>query len=75
MTQNRPQFLTTDDDMMAFISRVMDRALRDQTWLWLTDPDSPGFGTVLQLDHGQTGGAVPGPVWQKVAEVAGTELG
>ncbi len=51
----------------------MDHALRDQTWLWLTDPDSTGFGTVLQLDHSE--GTVPQDVWQKVAEVAGTELG
>lgn len=72
---SRPQFLTTDDDMMAFVSRTIDHALRDQTWLWLTDPDSAGFGTVLQLDHAEAAGTVPQHVWQKVAEVAGTELG
>ncbi len=76
MTQsNTPQFLSTDDDMMAFVSRTMGHAVRDQTWLWLTDPDGSGFGTVLQLDHSEPDGAVPLPVWQKVAEVAGRELG
>ncbi|MDR3069307.1 MAG: hypothetical protein LBU50_07375 [Cellulomonas sp.] len=75
MTQNRPQILSTDDDMMALVSRTMDHALHDQTWLWLTDPDASGFGTVLQLDHSEVGGTVPARVWEQVAQVAGTEIG
>ncbi|MCL2089693.1 MAG: hypothetical protein FWH11_00445 [Micrococcales bacterium] len=75
MTRNRPQFLTTDDDLLAFVGRTMDHALRDQTWLWLTDPDSTGFGTVVQLDHSEADGIVPERLWQAVAEAAGTELG
>ena len=67
--------MTTDRDMMDFVERTMDCALRDQNWLWLTDPDSPGFGTMFQIDHDLTEGLVPDSVWQAVQEVAGSELG
>lgn len=67
--------MTTDADMMAFVQRTVAPALRDQTWLWLTDPDSPGFGTVLQIDHDTIGRLVPEPTWQAVVQIAGAELG
>lgn len=61
--------------MLAFVGRTMDHALRDQTWLWFTDPGGAGFGTVIQLDHSEAEGMVPERVWQTVTEVAGSELG